>query len=72
LFVSPTNIQVRSLCQNKSNQDEKHRSLLSILYERILFVQWDSGIDNQAICQHYQPDIASSQRFADKVRAAFV
>jgi hypothetical protein len=46
--------------------------LSSILYEWILFMQWYGGINNQTISQNNQPDITSSQRFADKVWTPFI
>src|SRR5579884_1380852 len=48
------------------------RSLYAISGKRVLLVQRNVRIDNDAVLQHDQPDIASCQRFADKVGATFI
>jgi len=34
-------------------------------------VQWNSGINNQTVSQHHQPNIATRERFTDEVRTTF-
>jgi hypothetical protein len=41
----------------------------SILYKRVLFMQGNGGVNDQTVSQHYEPDIAPSERFTDKVGA---